>query len=100
MCEIKQFIVYQCNRAGTFTGLFVEAVGCEIVHFENLTDGGFMENVLLSGRIEYVAFFGKFFLRASQVGAFKKSWKYVIFTKIGQHVNEMRAVAVINFQNF
>ena len=40
MCEIKHFIVYQCNTAGTVTGLFVEAVGCEIVHFENLTDRG------------------------------------------------------------
>ena len=29
-----------------------------------------------------------------------KSWRYVIFTKFGQHVNEMMAVAVEKFINF
>ena len=28
-----------------------------------------------------------------------KSWRYVIFTKLGQHVNEVMAVAVNNFKN-
>ena len=30
------------------------------------------------------------------MGVFKKSWRYVILTKLGQHVNEMMAVAVKN----
>ena len=28
------------------------------------------------------------------IGAFKKGWRYVILTNLGQHVNEMLAVAV------
>ena len=31
--------------------------------------------------------------RASHVEASKKSWMYVIFRNLGQHVNEMTAVA-------
>ena len=34
------------------------------------------------------------------MGAFKKSWRYVILIKVGEHVNEMMAVAVNYFQNF
>ena len=32
--------------------------------------------------------------------AFKKSWRYVILTKLGQHVNEMMAVGVNFLKNF
>ena len=32
--------------------------------------------------------------------AFKKRWKYVILTSLGQHVNKMMAVAVKVFQIF
>ena len=33
-------------------------------------------------------------------GIFKKGWKYVTLTKLGQHVKEMMAVAVKKFLNF
>ena len=34
------------------------------------------------------------------MGAFKKIWKYVIFTKQGQHVNELMAVTEKKISNF
>ena len=36
---------------------------------------------------------------SSHVGAFKKSWRYVILTKLGQHVNGMMAFAVKKILN-
>ena len=36
---------------------------------------------------EYMAMF--FNEQASHAGAFKKSWRYVMLTKLGQHVNRM-----------
>ena len=34
------------------------------------------------------------------MGAFKKSWRYEILTKLGRDVNETMAVAVKKFLNF
>ena len=34
------------------------------------------------------------------MGAFKKSWRYVIFIKVGEHVNEIMAVAAHFFSEF
>ena len=34
------------------------------------------------------------------MGVFKKSWRNVILTKLGQHINGMMALAVKKFKNF
>ena len=47
---------------------------------------------------EYMAIFFKID-RHRTSGRFK-SWRYVILSKFGQHVNEMMTVAVKHFQNF
>ena len=75
-----------------FTGFFVEAIWCEIVHcFESLTGGGIYENFSAIGhRNTWIFCLNNQW--ASHVGTFKKSWRYVILTKLGQYVNEMMAV--------
>ena len=47
---------------------------------------------------EYMAIFVK--IDGHRTSGHFKSWRYVILTKLGQHVNEMMAAAVKKFQNF
>ena len=93
---------HKCNWAGIFTGLFVEAIGFETVNFfESLKGGGIYGNFSAMGHVG--AWIQGYFCQnwwALHVGAFKKSWRYVILIKLGKHVNEIMADAVKKFQYF
>ena len=53
-CELNKFILFDMSafEHEIFTGLFIEAIGCEIVHFlESLTGGGIYGNFSAMGHV-------------------------------------------------
>ena len=79
--------------------MFVEAIGCETVHFlKSLTGGGIFGEFFCygpRGRMNTLLFLSKL------IGIARRGdLKELEVCDFGQYINEMMAIVVYNFQNF